>query len=128
MLVSSMKNTYATTPGIGTWDVGNRVKYWDAPAASTPGSVCTTAGTQGTLNSGNTQGTISSGSALLTVDTVAGLEPRQKITIAGVTGIKTVVSISGLVVTLDSNADAPASGAAVAFSPAVFKAEAALDA
>jgi hypothetical protein len=58
---------------------------------------------------------------LLVVNSATGLTEGCFITIAGVSGIKTVQSISGLNITLTSNANATVSGAAVAFSTAVFK-------
>lgn len=124
MEVSAVKNGFTTAPTTGTWDVGNKIKFWSVSAGGSPGAICTTAGTNGTLNSGATTGSITTGTTALSVNSATGLEVRQKITIAGVTGVKTVTAISGTDITIDSNADATVSGAAVAFSNAVFKNEA----
>lgn len=125
MTVSSVKNT-ASAPSIGSWDAGQNWHYWAPSAAGAPGSVCVTAGTLGTLNSGNTTGAITSGTASLVVSTADFLEVGQKITIVGVTGTKNILSISGTTVTIDVNADATVSGAAVAWFNAVFKTKAVL--
>jgi hypothetical protein len=61
-------------------------------------------------------GGISSGSADLTVNDASNLVVGMDIEIAGVTGAKQILSIAGLVATLDSNADATVSGAAVVVS------------
>lgn len=106
-------------PTAGTWLKGDRIDYREADAGAFTGVFCTTSGTNGTL-SGVTGG-ISSGSNLLTVNTAADLEVGQYITIAGVSGVKRITALSGTNVTLDSNADATVAGAAVAYSPAVFK-------
>ena len=116
-----MRTIGAAIPTSSTYLIGDIVEN-NAP---TPGGylgwVCTTAGTMGTLNSGATTGGITSGTAALVVNSATGLHTGQNITIAGVTGVKIITAISGLNVTINSNASATVVAAAVAFSPAVFK-------
>ena len=118
----------SSAPTAGTWDVGSTLHYWAAAAAAVPGIQCTTTGTAGTLNGGSTTGGITTGTTALVVNDNTGLNVRDKISIVGVTGTKTVVAISGTSVTIDSNADATVSGAAVAFVAPVWKNMAALSA
>jgi hypothetical protein len=111
----------AAAPTDGTFIQGDIFYNTSPTAGGFVGWVCTTSGTFGTLNSGATTGGITSGTNLLVVNSATGLTEGCFITIAGVSGIKTVQSISGLNITLTSNANATVSGAAVAFSTAVFK-------
>lgn len=70
------------------------IRYNSAPAPSgTIGWVCTTAGTMGTLNGGATTGSITTGTAALAVSATTGLLVGQMITIAGVSGIKTITGL-----------------------------------
>ena len=109
----------SATPTAGTFELRDRV-WIDPPSAGNLfGYVCTKAGTQGVL--AGVTGSIAINTAILTVNDASDIEVRDRITIAGVTGIKVVLSISGDVVTLTSNADATVAGAAVAYSNAVFK-------
>jgi hypothetical protein len=122
MLTSSVLNMRTSAPISGTWSVGEQIHYWNTAAGASPGTQCTTAGTMGTLNSGSTTGSITSGTATLTVNSASGLSVGVYISIAGVTGTKIVTAISGTTITIDSNADATVSSAAVAYVNAVFKA------
>lgn len=98
------------------------VVWLNAPSTSRSAAwSCLTAGTVGTLNGGATTGSITSGTNTLTVSSATGLERGVAITIAGVSGVKWVTAVSGTTITLSSNADATVAGAAVAFSPPVFR-------
>jgi hypothetical protein len=110
----------SVAPTSRTWDRGDVVWKSDPSASGTPGWVCVQGGTFETLS--GVTGSITSGTPLLTLNTVTGVKVGLYLTIVGVTGIKKVISMSGLVATLDSNADATVTGAAVAYSPAIFKA------
>jgi hypothetical protein len=110
-----------------TWEKGDIV--WNsAPAPGAPlGWVCTTPGTNGTLNAGGTHGSMAMGTTRLMLDGVTGLLQWQYITIAGVSGIKQIVSDPGhppplfpSTVEIDVMADATVAMADVAFSPAEF--------
>lgn len=95
---------------------GDRIEYTTPAAGGRMGKVCIATGTYGTLS--GTTGTISSGSKTLTVNTATGLRRGQRITIAGVTGIKTITAIVGTGVTIDTDANANVTNAAVGFSAA----------
>ncbi len=60
-----------------------------------------------------TTGSIVAGTTALTVADVAGILPGSFLAITGVAGIKTVVSVVGLLVTIDTNADATVVNAVV---------------
>jgi hypothetical protein len=120
MLVGPMKRPLTAPPTTFSWERGSSIFNWSASAGGAPGWVCTTAGTFGTL--AGVTGSIISGTKALTVNTTTGLNVGNYITIAGVAGIKVISSISGLVVTINSNADATVSSAAVAYSTPVWKA------
>ena len=80
-------------PTTGTWEIGN-VAWNTTPAPSGYiGWVCTTAGTMGTLNGGATTGNITINTQALTVNSITGLSVGQLITIAGVSGVKNVISL-----------------------------------
>lgn len=87
------------------------------------GWVCTQKGTFGSLNGNRTTGTILSNSNELVVDSTAGLSPGQYITIAGVEGIKRVISLNSGTnsVYLDSVSNVTVTDAQVLFSNPVFK-------
>ena len=127
--VNSIRYEFAngeTLTGL-TVGVGDELEYSNPTAGGKRGKICTAAGTIGTLNGGSTTGSISSGSKTLTVNSATGLREGQKITIAGVSGVKTIVTLAGTVATLDSNANANATSAAVAFSAATLKEYGAID-
>ena len=88
-----------------SWRAGDVI--WNtAPASggSTPnGWRCITSGT---FENYSTTGAITTGTATLTVASATGFSVGMYITIAGVSGIKRINSIVGLVFTLDSNANA----------------------
>ncbi len=107
-------------PSAGTWNLGDTRWNANPQGATVAFWMCKTAGTFGTLNSGNTTGSVNAGSAALTVSSAAGLTGGEYITIAGVAGRKRVVTVQGTTVTLDSAADATVSGAAVAFAAPAF--------
>jgi hypothetical protein len=119
-------SVFTSTPSAGSYEKG-RILFDTAPAPGGKiGLVCTTRGSFGTLTS--VTGDIESGSDLLTVNALDTLTINQFISIVGVSGVKRVRSINGLVVRLDSTSDATVSGAAVAYSAPVFKAWGAIDA
>lgn len=62
---------------------------------------------------GGRTGSITSGTSSLTVSSATGLSVGQKIAITGVTGTKAITAIAGTTITLDSNANATVSNAAV---------------
>lgn len=109
------------TPAVGTWNIGDKVNNLTPTSGGYIGSVCTVAGTNGTLNGGATTGGITINTPTLVVNSTTGLAIGDYITIAGVAGIKKVSNIVGTTVTIDSNANATVVAAAVAFSTATFK-------
>ena len=80
------------------------------------GFMCKDYGTCGTLP-GSVTGTVAQGSTQLTVSSLDDLKLYDYITIAGVSGSKTITSINKLtkVVTLNSAANVGVTGAAVAY-------------
>jgi hypothetical protein len=113
---------YATSaPTTGTFDKGDRVINTNPFIGNPKGWICVTAGTFGTLS--GVTGSITSGTATLTVNTTTGLAFGNYITIAGVTGTKRIIGISGNNITLDSNADATVTNAAVAYGAPLLQSE-----
>jgi hypothetical protein len=103
-----------------TYERGD-VVWQSEPLVGEPlGQVCVVSGTQGTLNNETATGSILSGTTELTVSPSTSLEIGQYIKIAGVSDRKQIVSIEGLVVTIDKAADATVEDALVSFSHAVF--------
>ena len=97
-----------------TYERGD-VVWNSAPSPSGPiGQVCITSGTQSTLNGGATTGSITNGTTELTVSASTGLAIGQHITISGVFGVKKIVGLAGLTVTIDAAADATVANAVVA--------------
>jgi hypothetical protein len=104
-----------TTGGGGYWIKGS-VCYNSVPAIGQPtGWMCTFSGTEGTLNAGATTGSITIGTTALVVSVNTSLIVGQHISIAGVSGTRRIVAINGTAITIDTNADATVSGAAVAW-------------
>jgi len=113
-------NSVPTTSYQRTWYRGDIV-FDDTPTASSSiGTACVQSGTYGTIVATTADTTASS--ATITVSTELGLVPNVYITIAGVTGVKKVVSVTGTTVVVDTVCDATVSTAAVAYSAPVFKA------
>lgn len=108
-----------SVPNSGTWTQGDVRWKSDVAAGGSPGWMCTTSGT---FSSASTTGNITTGTTALTVASSSGFSVGDYITIAGVTGIKRITAISGTAVTINSNADATVTGAAVATPDPVFKA------
>jgi hypothetical protein len=109
-------------PSTGTYVVGNVHKNRAPASAGYIGWVCTVAGTSGVLGGANTTGNINTGSTSLYVANMFNLKVGQKVTIAGVTGTKTVAALYpqfGNRVDIDSASNATVSGAECAFTPAV---------
>lgn len=117
----------AAIPVTGSHNFGDVGVIRSPVGGASSGWRCIQAGTFGTLNGGATTGSITSGDNLLTVNSATGLYGGSWITIAGVTGVKQVRSVTGLVATLDSVADATVSGAAVAYRTAVLRGEGVVD-
>lgn len=113
----------SAAPTTGTHQRG--AVYWNTTpsAGGVPGWMCTETGT---LTAIATTGDITSGTPTLEVASASGIAVGVYLTIAGVSGVKRVIAVSGTTITLDSNASATVSGAAVANSAAVFKAMASL--
>ena len=107
-----------TTSNQKSWSAGDTIKNSTPTSGADINGVCTTSGTYGTL-SGVTGG-ITTGTPTLTVNDSDGLAPNVYITIVGVAGVKRILDVTGLVITLDSNADATVAGAAVAYAVPVF--------
>jgi hypothetical protein len=103
-----------------TYDQGDIIWAKTATIGQPVGQVCVVAGTKSTLNGGLTTGDILNTTFLLTVNSTTGLLVNSYITIAGVTGVKQITNITGLVVTIDVAADATVVGAAIAYSPPSF--------
>lgn len=123
MTSTPMRYGYTAVPAQRTWVVGDRILNMTPVIGQPKAWSCTVSGTMGTLNGGATTGDIGIGSATLTVSSATGLAIKQYITIAGVTGVKRIIDISGTTVTIDAVSDATVAGAAVAFSPATFVSE-----
>jgi parallel beta-helix repeat protein len=110
-----------SSPTTGTFLAGDKVFYRVPTASAYIGEVCTLAGTKGTLNGGSTTGSITTGTNTLTVNNATGLVVGCYITINGVSGVKRVTGINGTTITIDSNANATVSNAAVAYSAPTMK-------
>ena len=106
-------------PTAGTFEKGQFVRNTASATSDALGWACTQSGTQGTLSS--VTGTITSGTTALVVNSSTNLEVRDRITIVGVAGIKTITAISGTAVTISTNADASVTDADVAYSTAIFQ-------
>lgn len=102
------------------WGLGDRVINAAPAAGGISDWRCATAGSFGTLT--GVTGAITTGTKALALSgaNAAQVTIGTWITIAGVTAPKKVVGRSGGTATLDNNADATVSGAAVAFSPPGF--------
>ena len=88
------------------------------PGSASLGSICTIEGTYGTF--AGATGSITSGTPDLTVSDSDGLAEGVYIEIAGVSGIKKILTVNGLNITLDSNANATVAGAAITYSVPSF--------
>ena len=119
----TIENKYANygsaNPVFGNWNVGDSILEKNPVAGGFRGRICVTSGTAGSLS--GVTGSITAGTAILTVNDTTNLMVGQLINIAGVTGIKTIKSISGYSVTLNSNASNTVDSAVVAYVPPVFK-------
>lgn len=80
-------------PSSGTIADGTKYRNSGPDLNEATGWVCTTAGTQGTLNSGSTTGSITNAKTALTVNALTGLLAGQYINIVGVTGPLQVSSL-----------------------------------
>lgn len=107
----------ATVPASGTYRYGSIV--WNDVSGSlvaghSLGWFCSVGGTAGTLTGVTFSG--KSGDAFGTVNTVVGLHISDIVTIAGVSGTKTIIGVKGTTVYLNSAINATVTNAAVAFS------------
>lgn len=110
----------SAVPAAGSWE-RSQIVWNQSPAASTtPGWICVTSGTFGTLT--GVTATTTNGSATVTVSDATNLQPGMWVTIAGVTGSKKVFTVSGTTIVLSSACDADTTGSAVAYVTPVFKA------
>ena len=102
-----------------SWEIGDTV-YNLYPAVGSPvGWKCTVTGT---FTAAATTGNITTGTTSLVVASATGFEVGDYITIAGVTGTKQIRTIVGTTFTIDSNADATVTAAAVVTPVPVFTA------
>lgn len=119
------KEQRSSLPTSGNYQLGQLI-WKTAPAAGGKiGWVCTSTGTFGTL-AGVTADT-TNGSTAITVNTSSGLAIGNLVTIAGVSGQKTITAINGTSITINTAADASVTGAAVAFVAPTFKEWGAID-
>jgi hypothetical protein len=102
-----------------TWNVGDTLGNKEWVLGEPVGWICRTAGTNGTALSGVTAVT-TSGLTTVTFSSVLNLGVGMYITIAGVTGVKRITALTGLVATIDTAADASVAAGAVAYSNAAF--------
>jgi hypothetical protein len=107
----------STAPTAGTWVQGDRVYN---KTGATGGWRCTASGTAGTLT--GVTATTTAGSAEITLNSIAGVEEGQFVTISGVSGTKTIKSINYAtrVVQLTSTVDATVAGATLSFVAPTF--------
>lgn len=124
--VLEAKEQRGSLPASGNYQLG-QIIWKTAPAAGGKiGWVCTATGTFGTLV-GITADT-TNGSTTVTVNSNTGLAIGNLVTIAGVSGQKTITAINGTTLTINTAAGASVSGAAVAFVAPTFKEWGAIDA
>jgi hypothetical protein len=102
-----------------TWNVGDRIENSEWALTEPLGWICKTAGTNGTALSAVTAAT-TSGLTTVTFSSVLNLGVGMYITIAGVAGVKKIVTLSGLSGTIDTAASATVAAGAVAYSNAAF--------
>jgi hypothetical protein len=112
-------NRGSATPTSGTWFIRDKFYYVVPAANGYEGLICTAEGTQGTLS--GVTGNITASTATLTVSDATNLDVGQYILIAGVTGKKRIIAKNGTSLTLNSNADATVTGAAISYNNATFK-------
>lgn len=105
----------SAVPATGTWIVGDRIENHSISAGGYSGWYCMTSGSFLTL-AGKT-GSVGTGLAALTVNDPKDFKVGQVISIAGVTGNKTITAISGVVLTIDSTSDATVTNAAITYVP-----------
>jgi len=119
-----LKLTAATVAhATGTHELGDRVLN-SAPSVGQPKAwACTVAGTQGTLNSGATTGSITIGTPTLVANTATGIYIGQYLAVAGAVVKQKVLSVVGTTITLNGNATATVTGAAVSFVNATWVSE-----
>lgn len=114
IVYSGSKRWDNSSPTSGSWTKGEIIQHTAPTYGGITGWVCLLSGTIGTLSS--VTGNINTGESVLVVNTVSTLKIGDYINIAGVTGTKRIVSISGTQVTLNSTANATVTGAAVTFN------------
>jgi hypothetical protein len=110
-------------PAAGNYDgssytQGDIIWNHDVGTGGSPGWVCISSGT---FSAASTTGGITTGTKALVLAAAAGFFAGDYITIAGVTGIKRIVTLVGAAATIDSNADATVAAAAVATPAPTFE-------
>ena len=104
-----------SVPSTGTWVLGDIINNRSRSQGGIAEWNIIQSGTYGTLNGGSTTGSITSGTTALTVNSATGLYKGAYILIAGVTGVRRVMAVSGTTITIDVAADATVTGAAVSY-------------
>lgn len=97
----------------GSWTRGDRIQSLLPSSGAAYLKTCTVSGTFGTLS--GVTGSITSGTKTLTVNSATNLRVGMYINIAGVSGTKKITSVVGTTITIDSNANATVSSAAVSY-------------
>ena len=114
------EGTTAAAPTSGTWAVGNKL-YFTGPGAGSVGTVCSVAGTFGTLTAATGDATNGSATLLNVVDPDVSLREGQYITIAGDAVKKQVLAIDGTTVYLSGTyTGVTGTGLALAWSAPTF--------
>ncbi|MFD2330833.1 hypothetical protein ACFSR7_16395 [Cohnella sp. GCM10020058] len=108
-------------PTTGTWAAGDKVSVQNPVEGGNAGWVCVAEGT-GRAIGGVTATTATGSDSLTAVANVTELIPGDFITVAGTSGYKRVLSISGTTVKVDSAYTASLTAAAVASQPFQFRA------
>ncbi len=108
----------AAKPASGSYREGSVVWNNDPDAGEKIGIICDSSGTMGTLAGVTFSGT--SGDAFGTVNDTTGLHTGAFISIAGVTGTKTILGIKGTTIYLSAAINATVTDAAVAYVNATW--------
>ena len=109
-----------TIPTTGTWVLGDIINNRQPTRGGVSEWRCIQAGTFGVLNGGSTTGNIEADSKTLTVNNATGLHPGVWITIAGISGVRRAVSVTGTTIELDIVADTTVTDAAVSYRAPVI--------
>lgn len=107
-------------PTTGTWISGDIINNRQRSQGGVAEWNCIQSGTFGTLNGGATTGSITIGTKTLTVNNASGLYVGAYITIAGISGVKKVMAVSGTTITLDNAADVTVTAAGITYRAPVI--------